>query len=255
MRKTRFLALVAASCLMAGMSVTCAARSGRRRGSVRARTAKRFLRFIGYEVKSDEYRLLSQAVEYYFAKRSRDLTVREMKAAHAIVAFSFGQGKPSRRGEAPSPGATNEGLAAIAADLQALTGKPVYAQWEIAHVMSAAHSASVACRAEAKKGYLSTVGVIDRFAKAGLKPGRTVILVASHEHGFRVRKLLEKRGYRVLTGRNGYVPKGGWRRFAVDDDYGYTKASTQIWTRSRANFICEELYWLVHELHEGRLDP
>jgi hypothetical protein len=225
------------------------------RNALKRASTRLFLQSIGYGKDSDEYRLLVQASSHYFTDEVEPLSPRQIQSARAIVAFSFGQAPPARKGGQPLPGATNEGLAKICRDLHRHSSIPVAAQWEISDVLAQEPGTKVACSAVPIKGYLSTIGVIDQFEAAGvMRPGDSLVLVASHEHGFRVRKLLEKRGYHVLSGRNCYVPEGGWKQFRVDDEFGYTGASTQVWTRSRANFICEEFYWLVHELHAGKID-
>ena len=215
-------------------------------------TVKSYLSVIGYDRNDKEYPLLDEAVTHYFSLQHPALSSKEMKQAKAIVGFSFGLIK---KGKKNYPGPANKGFAKIMTDLHKQTNLPVLAQWEIAELMQSAYHSKANYAAYPKDGYLSTIGVIDQFEEKKLiKKGDTLILVANYDHGFRVKKLLEKRGYKVLFGKNSYTPKGGWlKQFDVDDEYGYFSESTQVWTKSRANFISEEIYWLVNELYNGHI--
>ena len=217
-------------------------------------SAQNYLDKIGYNVQDREFPLLIEAVTHFLDSEHYPITSTELNRASAILAFSFGI-VAETDGEF-SPGPTNQGLAKIATDLHNQTMLPVYAQWPVAESAHDDFNYIVDYAAYSLDSFLTAKEMITRLENKGLiHKGETLIVVANYDHGFRIRKLLEKKGYNVLFGSNMYIPSGGWeQQFDVDNGFGYSNESAQIWTKTRANFISEEVYWLINDLYLGYLD-
>ena len=185
---------------------------------------------------------------------------RQPPLPRAIVGFAFGQGPPpptpsTRRRRTPSrtrpiPGGTNRGLAwSVAALLRkyralGLARPALCLQQEITDALGTdvvdPATDHVIPSQPADGAYVDTAAVA-RQAVAHLGPASRVVVVAHPDHAPRCLRTLRQLG--VTPVRTRYLqPRGGgipWTRFGCDRR-GYSRRSTQRWTRSRGRFLAHE---------------
>lgn len=184
--------------------------------------------------------MLQKAREHYQTRANYKATINP-QAVDLIFAFSFGQGAHQ------SPGATNEGLAAMLVEIlgQAKKDVKIFAQWEIAQVLVQTHQIKVEYSAKlmANQDYLSTIDVIKQFKaqllQEWMNPDLTILLVAQADHAFRVEWMLLQENIKGKLQLSPVKPNEGWEMFGCKN-YGYWAESTQSWTRDREDFIKNE---------------
>ncbi len=154
----------------------------------------------------------------------------------AIVAFSFG----NRVGAdgTTTAGPTNEALADTIVAFVAAHPVPVYAQWEIADILTTrgvpdVSSIGQVIAADGATTYLSTAGVaaqIVSIAQTSGKPLGTVGIVAFADHAVRCILTAQKAGMPTAV-----VPAG------VVLPTTYDPQSGQSWTRDRSSYLAIDL--------------
>lgn len=187
-----------------------------------------------------EVKLLQKAREHYQTRANYKVKINP-QAVDLIFAFSFGQG------ENQSPGATNEGLATMLAEflVKAKEEVRIFAQWEIAQVLTQKHQIQVEYSAKLmpNQDYLSTLEVIKQLkaqlAQEWMNPDLTILLIAQADHAFRVEWMLQQEKIQGKLLLSSVQPHQGWGTFGCQN-YGYWAESTQSWTRDRESFIKNE---------------
>lgn len=175
----------------------------------------------------------------------------DIAQADSILAFAFGNRHAANGNQTPGP--MNAQLAELAIELHQQTGKPVYAQWEIAQ--------SIGDRIPADKLfhinptvseggeliYLNTTGVaLDAVKQAGgfENMGKTLVL-AFYEHNLRAVNTARE------AGLDAYAPAG------YDMPSDYDAASGQPWTRDRSTFMLYEVRTRANakraEINDGQI--
>ncbi|MGR5063111.1 hypothetical protein [Photobacterium sp. DNB22_13_2] len=156
-----------------------------------------------------------------------------LKEADSILAYAFGNRVLENGNQVPGP--MNEALADTVVDIYEETGKPVYAQWEIAQSIGdripAEHLTSINphIAADGTLTYLSTNGVAQEAVKlSGGDLGKAVV-VGFYEHSLRTISTSKAMGI------DAYAPAG----IALPHDYD--EQSGQAWTRDVQTFVMHEL--------------
>ncbi|MGF1735434.1 hypothetical protein [Photobacterium satsumensis] len=157
----------------------------------------------------------------------------ELSEADSIMAFAFGNRLMENGNQVPGP--MNEQLADTVVEVYKATGKPVYAQWEIAQSIGdripadKLFSINPVIAADGTLTYLSSIGVADTAVQmAGGDLGKTVV-VAFREHSLRT--LTTAKAF----GIDAYAPAG------VELPHKYDTQSGQGWTRDQQTFVFHEL--------------
>ncbi|MCW8331437.1 hypothetical protein MD588_21825 [Photobacterium sp. SDRW27] len=155
--------------------------------------------------------------------------------ADSILAYAFGNRVAPNGNQEPGP--MNEALADVVVDIHKKTGKPVYAQWEIAQSIGDRIAPEYLTSINPQIGadgtivYLSTIGVADEVVKqaGGVdKLGKTVVV------GFYVHSLRTISTSRD-AGIDAYAPEG------IALPYDYDPESGQAWTRDAQTFVMHEI--------------
>lgn len=158
-----------------------------------------------------------------------------LEQADTILAYAFGNRLKSNGNQEPGP--MNEALADVVVELHKKTGKPVYAQWEIAQSIGDRiapeflTSINPQIAADGTIVYLSTIGVADEVVKqaGGVdKLGKTVV-VGFYEHSLRTISTSRDAGIEA------YAPEG------VALPHEYDPESGQAWTRDAKTFVMHEI--------------
>lgn len=165
--------------------------------------------------------------------------MRPAAELRAVVAYSFGNRLAADRKSQPAPGPVNEALADAVVRVRALmpAGSRIYAQWEIAHVLSGKRGLKDVVSIEpvvAPDGtvtYLSTDGVAEDVVKraggaAALGP---VAVVGHRDHAKRC----------VLTSRARGMD--AWVASEVPLPVAYDAESGQPWTRRRDLYLLHDM--------------
>ena len=162
--------------------------------------------------------------------KGKELPIDE---ADSILAYAFGNRVLSNGNQVPGP--MNEALADTVVDIYKQTGKPVYAQWEIAQAIGdripIIHLTSInpIIAADGSLTYLSTNGVAAAAVELSLgKMGKTVV-VGFYEHSLRTIDTSKRAGI------NAYAPKG------IELPHDYDPQSGQAWTRDATTFVMHEI--------------
>lgn len=155
--------------------------------------------------------------------------------ADTILAYAFGNRLKQNGNQEPGP--MNEALADVVVELHKKTGKPVYAQWEIAQSIGDRispeflTSINPQIAADGTIVYLSTIGVADEVVKqaGGVdKLGKTIV-VGFYEHSLRTISTSRDAGIEA------YAPEG------VALPHEYDPESGQAWTRDAKTFVMHEI--------------
>ncbi len=151
----------------------------------------------------------------------------------SILAYAFGNRVMPNGNQVPGP--MNEALADTVVEIYKQTGKPVYAQWEIAQSIGdripAKHLFSIDPKIapDGTLTYLSTNGVAEEAVKqSGGDMGKTVV-VGFYEHSLRT-IITSKR-----FGIDAYAPEG------IKLPHDYDEQSGQGWTRDAKTFVIHEV--------------
>ena len=153
--------------------------------------------------------------------------------ADSILAYAFGNRVLPNGNQVPGP--MNEALADTVVDIYQQTGKPVYAQWEIAQAIGDRipdnHLASINPKiaADGSLSYLSTDGVAAEAVKlSGGDMGKTVV-VGFYEHSLRTINTS------TSVGIDAYAPED------IELPHDYDPQSGQAWTRDAQAFVMHEI--------------
>lgn len=162
-----------------------------------------------------------------------------------IVAYAFGN-RPNGTGSGdgtdpamrPAPGPMNEALADVAYELYGKTTAPIYAQWEIAHVLKAKYKVSdlisiePVTAADGSIRYLSTDGVAQAIVAHEGNDAAALGVVAVIAHRDHAKRCVQTSRAR---GMDAYVPEG----VALPDEYD--AQSGQPWTRRREVYLIHDM--------------
>ncbi|WP_426574417.1 hypothetical protein [Aquihabitans sp. McL0605] len=181
------------------------------------------------ETKVPMAEVATSAVLRYRPERAPDDSV------DSVVVFSFGN-RVAADGTTTA-GPTNEALADATAAFVADHPVPVYAQWEVAHILADRGVAGVTSiepkvAADGATTYLSTAGVAEQAvadASAAGKPLGTVGVVCFADHAVRCASTATQAGMHAV------VPEG------VHLPTAYDAQSGQAWTRDRTAYITTDL--------------
>jgi len=145
----------------------------------------------------------------------------------AIIAFAFGN---RLDGGLLSPGPVNEALARTVEAFAHDRSLPVFAQWEIADLLSVPHrSIQPPLDADGKETYLSTEGVVVGALQLGI--GRCGVgVVAFSDHAVRCVMTCRKHGLDAAVPEGVLLPSS------------YDPLSGQPWTRDRAAYIAADMF-------------
>jgi hypothetical protein len=153
--------------------------------------------------------------------------------ADSILAYAFGNRVLPNGNQVPGP--MNEALADTVVDIYQQTGKPVYAQWEIAQAIGDRipdnHLTSINPKiaADGSLTYLSTDGVAAEAVKlSGGNMGKTVV-VGFYEHSLRTIDTSTRAGI------DAYAPG------EIELPHDYDPQSGQAWTRDVQTFVMHEI--------------
>lgn len=153
--------------------------------------------------------------------------------ADSILAYAFGNRLIPNGNQVPGP--VNEALADTVVDIYKQTGKPVYAQWEIAQSIGDRipdkHLTSINPKiaVDGTISYLSTDGVAAAaVALSGGNMGKTVV-VGFYEHSLRTINTSKSAGI------DAYAPKN------IELPHDYDPQSGQAWTRDAQTFVMHEI--------------
>ncbi|MGF1702017.1 hypothetical protein L4D09_17145 [Photobacterium makurazakiensis] len=156
-----------------------------------------------------------------------------LNEADSILAYAFGNRVLENGNQIPGP--MNEALADTVVEIYEQTGKPVYAQWEIAQSIGdripAEHLTSINphIAADGSLTYLSTNGVaIEAVKMSGGDLGKTVV-VGFYEHSLRTITTSQRMGI------DAYAPAG------IELPHQYDEQSGQAWTRDAKTFVMHEI--------------
>jgi hypothetical protein len=156
-----------------------------------------------------------------------------LKEVDSILAYAFGNRVLPNGNQIPGP--MNEALADTVVEIYKQTGKPVYAQWEIAQSIGnripAKHLTSINphIAADGSLTYLSTNGVAREAVKmSGGDLGKTVV-VGFYEHSLRTINTSKRMGI------DAYAPAG------IELPHDYDEQSGQGWTRDAKTFVMHEV--------------
>ncbi|WP_394150049.1 hypothetical protein [Vibrio maritimus] len=194
-------------------------------------------------------KLLSEfLIEDVLTWRAETLDIKE---ADSILAFAFGNRHAQNGNQIPGP--MNGQLADLAVELHKETGKPVYAQWEIAQQIGDRVAADklFPIYPTVNEGgeliYLNTTGVaLDAVKQAGgfEKMGKTIVL-AFYEHNLRAVNTAREAGLEA------FAPAG----YEMPSDYDAN--SGQPWTRDRNTFMLYEVRTRANakraEINDGKI--
>ncbi len=155
--------------------------------------------------------------------------------ADSILAYAFGNRLSANGNQTPGP--MNKALAGVVVDLHKKTGKPVYAQWEIAQSIGDRiapefiTSINPLIAEDGTVVYLSTTGVADEVVKqagGADKLGKTLV-VGFYEHSLRT----------IITSREAGIDAYAPQDTALPHDYD--AQSGQAWTRDALTFVMHEI--------------
>ncbi|MCG9648973.1 hypothetical protein L1D24_10375 [Vibrio brasiliensis] len=153
--------------------------------------------------------------------------------ADSILAYAFGNRLLENGNQIPGP--MNEALADTVVEIYQQTGKPVYAQWEIAQSIGDRiptkdlHSINPIIAKDGSLTYLSTIGVAETAVElSGGNLGKTVV-VGFYEHSLRTINTSKDFGI------DAYAPAG------IELPHDYDAQSGQAWTRDVKTFIMHEV--------------
>ena len=155
--------------------------------------------------------------------------------ADSIIAYAFGN-RIAENGN-QSPGPMNKALADTVVEIYEKTGKPIYAQWEIAQEIGDRVEAKDLTAIYPKVGsdgtiiYLSTIGVAEEIVKlagGADKLGKAVV-VGFYEHSLRTINTTKDAGIEA------YAPEG------IELPHDYDEDSGQPWTRDALIFVMHEI--------------
>ncbi|MCG9582711.1 hypothetical protein L1D13_21425 [Vibrio tubiashii] len=156
-----------------------------------------------------------------------------LSEADSILAYAFGNRLLPNGNQVPGP--MNEALADTVVEIYNQTGKPVYAQWEIAQSIGDRipakdlHSINPVIAKDGTLTYLSTIGVAQTAVDlAGGDLGKTVV-VGFYEHSLRTINTSKDFGI------DAYAPQG------IELPHDYDSQSGQAWTRDVKTFIMHEV--------------
>lgn len=196
-------------------------------------------RLVGQLGDSEAARLLAEfLMDDVLTWQAETLPIEQ---ADSILAFAFGNRYAPNGNQIPGP--MNVQLADLAVELHEKTGKPVYAQWEIAQAIGSRMSSDKlfpiypTVNEGGELVYLNTTGVaLDAVRQAGSmeKMGKTLVL-AFYEHSLRAVDTARK------AGLDAYAPQG----FEMPSDYD--SQSGQPWTRDRQTFMLYEVRTRANE--------
>ncbi|MGY3569775.1 hypothetical protein [Vibrio paucivorans] len=153
--------------------------------------------------------------------------------ADSILAYAFGNRLMPNGNQVPGP--MNEALADTVVEIYEQTGKPVYAQWEIAQSIGDRipakdlHSINPVIAKDGSLTYLSTIGVAETAVEmSGGDLGKTLV-VGFYEHSLRTINTSKDFGI------DAYAPAG------IELPHEYDPESGQAWTREVKTFIMHEV--------------
>ncbi|KHT64235.1 hypothetical protein RJ45_07595 [Photobacterium gaetbulicola] len=155
--------------------------------------------------------------------------------ADSIIAYAFGN-RIAENGN-QSPGPMNKALADTVVEIYKQTGKPVYAQWEIAQEIGDRIDEKDLTAIYPKVGadgtiiYLSTIGVAEEIVKlaGGTEKLGKAVVVGFYEHSLRTINTSKDAGI------DAYAPEG------IELPNDYDKESGQPWTRDPLIFVMHEI--------------
>ncbi|CAH0536553.1 hypothetical protein [Vibrio marisflavi] len=162
--------------------------------------------------------------------KGKELSVNQ---ADSILAYSFGNRVLPNGNQTPGP--MNQELANTVVEIYKQTGKPVYAQWEIATAIGKRIPSdklfyiNPVVNSDGSVTYLSTIGVAEEAVKlSGGDLGKTIV-VAFYEHSLRAIDTSKEFGIEA------YAPK------EIELPHHYDAQSGQAWTRDKNTFIMHEI--------------
>jgi hypothetical protein len=171
------------------------------------------------------------------------VSASDLSEVDGIVAFAFGN-RVDKLGNR-SPGPVNELLAQALYKYYSLYHCKVWAQWEIAELISnrIPHADLVPVypnhdRTKDQLQYLSTKGVLEQIKK-NLPEGKRILVIAHRDHLWRCIRFTEKAGYQAVSSQS-------------DMPDEYDPQSGQIWTTSREKYVLSDIISRLITLRDER---